>query len=138
MSGAETSNPLVGTWKLVAFQVEFENHERQDAYDKPCGSLIITADGRMLTLLADNGRQPNDPPGSLFDRMMAYSGPCRVQGDDCFTTDVDVAWHPSWLGTKQTRYFKIEGDMLSIITAPTQHPKYPGRTIRGVITWKRE
>ena len=46
MSGAETSNPLVGTWKLVAFQVEFENLERQDAYDKPCGSLIITADGR--------------------------------------------------------------------------------------------
>jgi len=39
MSRAETSNPLVGTWKLEAFQIEFENHERQDAYDKPCGSL---------------------------------------------------------------------------------------------------
>ena len=138
MSGAETSNPLVGTWKLVAFQVEFENHERQDAYDKPCGSLIITADGRMLALLADNARQLDDPPGSLFERMMAYSGPCRVEGDDCFTTDVDVAWHPSFLGTKQTRYFKIEGDMLSIITPPGQHPKYPGRAVRGVLTWRRE
>lgn len=92
----------------------------------------------MLAIVADNGRQPNDPPSSLFDRIMAYSGPCHVQGDDCFTTDVDVAWHPSWLGTKQTRYFKIEGDMLSIITPPGQHPKYPGRTVRGVLTWKRE
>jgi hypothetical protein len=136
MSRAETSNPLVGTWRLETAQVEFENHERQDAYDKPCGSLIITADGRMLAILADNGRQPNDPPGSLFDRMI-YSGPCHVQGDS-FTTDVDVAWHPSWLGTKQTRYFKIEGDKLSIISAPTQHPKYPSRTGRGVLTWKRE
>ena len=114
---AETSNPLVGTWKLEAFQIEFENHERQDAYDQPCGSLIITPDGRMLAIVADNGRQLNDPSSSLFDRMMAYSGPCHVS-DDCFTTDVDVAWHPSWLGTKQTRYFKIEGDMLSIITPP--------------------
>jgi hypothetical protein len=138
MSRAETSNSLVGTWKLEAFQIEFENQERQDAYDKPCGSLIIAPDGRMLAIVADNGRQPNDPSGSLFDRMMAYSGPCHIQGDDSFTTDVDVAWHPAWLGTKQTRYFKIEGDMLSIITAPGQHPKYPGRTVRGVLTWKRE
>ena len=138
MARAETSNSLVGTWKLEAFQIEFENHERQDAYDKPCGSLIITPDGRTLAIVADNGRQLNDHPSSLFDRMMAYSGPCHVQGDGSFTTDVDVAWHPSWLGTKQTRYFKIEGDMLSIITPPGQHPKYPGRTVRGVLTWKRE
>jgi hypothetical protein len=61
MSRAETSNPLVGTWKLVTFQIEFENHECQDAYDKPCGSLIITADGRMIGIVADNGRQLNDP-----------------------------------------------------------------------------
>ena len=96
MSRAETSNPLVGTWKLEAFQIEFENHERQDAYDKPYGSLIITPDGRTLAIVADNGRQLNDHPSSLFDRMMAYSGPCHVQGDGSFTTDVDVAWHPSW------------------------------------------
>ena len=48
----------------------------------------------MLAIVADNGRQLNDPPSSLFDRMMAYSGPCHVQGDGSFTTDVDVAWHP--------------------------------------------
>lgn len=69
---------------------------------------------------------------------MAYSGRYRVQGDDCFITDVDVAWHPSWLGTEQTRYFKIERDTLWIITAPQRHPKYPGRTVRGVLTWRRE
>src|SRR5262245_51786158 len=103
MLGTETSNPLVGTWKLVAFQIEFEDNERQPVYSEPCGSLIITPDGRMLTVLADNARQLNDPPSSLFERMMAYSGRYRVQGDDCFIVDVDVAWHPSWLGTEQTR-----------------------------------
>jgi hypothetical protein len=57
--------------------------------------------------------------------MMAYSGPCHVRR--CLAPVVE-----------QTRYFKIEGDMLSIITAPGQHPTYPGRTVRGVLTWKRE
>ena len=78
-----------------------------------------------------------DSEGFIGDR--ASKGAFRNMIDRIhFTTDVDVAWHPSWLGTKQTRYFKIEGDMLSIITPPGQHPKYPGRTVRGVLTWKRE
>jgi hypothetical protein len=137
MPPTEVPNQLIGTWKLLAFQIEFENGERQDAYDQAAGSLIISADGHMSAIVADSARQPNDPPSSLFDRMMAYSGPCRIQGDDSFTTDVEVAWHPSWLGTEQTRYFKIERDRLSIITAPGQYPKYPGRTVRGVLTWRR-
>jgi Lipocalin-like domain len=132
------SNQLIGTWKLVGFQIEFENQERQNAYDEACGSLIITQDGCMSVIMADSARQSDDPPGSLFDRMLAYSGRYRIQGDDSFTTDVEVAWHTSWLGTEQTRYFKIEGDMLWVISAPVQHPKYPGRTVRGITTWRRE
>jgi hypothetical protein len=131
-------SPLVGIWKLVAFQFEFENGERQDAYSNACGSLIITEDGRMFAILADNARQLNDPPSSLFDRMMAYTGRYHIESDDAFVVEVDVSWQPSWLGTDQRRYFKIEGDMLWIISAPQQHPKHPGRTIRGIITWRRE
>ncbi len=137
MSQTEAPNPLVGTWKLTAFQIEFENQERQAAYDQASGSLIMSPDGRMIAIVADNARQSSDPPNALFDRMMAYSGRYRLQGDDCFITDVDVAWHPSWLGTEQSRYFKVEGDTLSIITAPTKHPKYPG-LVRGILSWRRE
>jgi hypothetical protein len=138
MPPTEVSNPLIGTWKLLTFQIEFENQERQNVYDEACGSLIVSQDGRMSVIMADNTRQLNDPPSSLFDRMMAYSGRYRIQGDDSFTTDVEVAWHPSWLGTEQTRHFKIEGDMLWVISAPQQHPKYPGRTVRGTTTWQRQ
>ena len=112
--------------------------DAKTAYSDACGSLIVTADGRMFAILADNARQLNDPPGSLFNRMMAYTGRYRIQGDDAFVVEVDVSWHPSWLGTEQTRYFKIERNMLWIISAPQQRPKHPGRTIRGIITWRRE
>jgi hypothetical protein len=97
---------------------------RRDAYDKACGSLIITPNGPMAAILADDGRQSNDPVAGLFD--------------DIFVVDVDVTWHPSWLGTEQTRFFKIEDDKLSIISAPQTHPKFPGQSVRGVITWRRK
>jgi hypothetical protein len=124
------SNPLIGTWKVVSFEFEFEGgKERRDAYDQPSGYIIFTADGRMMTVLADSAREPSDAPSSLFDRMMAYSGRHRLQSDDCFIVTVDVAWRPSWIGTEQTRYFKLDGDIFSIVSP---------QTIRGVIVWKRE
>jgi len=69
--------------------------------------------------------------------MMAYSGPFRVEGEDQFITDVEVSWHPGWVGTEQARTFSIDGDILSIITAETLHPMFPGQKGRGVLKWKR-
>ena len=54
------------------------------AYSDARGSLIITVDGRMAAILADNARQPNDARSSLFDHMMAYTGRYRVEGEDTF------------------------------------------------------
>jgi hypothetical protein len=136
MQGA--TNSLIGSWKLKSFQFEFENKERENVYDEASGFLIIGSDGRLTAILADNARKPDDPEASLFQRMMAYSGCYRIQGDDTVVIDVDFAWHPSWLGSEQTRYFKIDGDTLSIVSSPQTHPKRPGQTLRGIITWYRE
>jgi hypothetical protein len=73
----------------------------------------------------------------LFDRLTAYSGVCRVEADEIIVT-VDVAWHPSWLGTEQTRFFKLDGDRLSIISAPQQHPKFADKVVRGIVAWQRD
>ena len=51
---------------------------------------------------------------------------------------VDIAWHPSWLGTEQTRFFKLDGDKLSIISAPVQHPKFADTLVRGIVAWQRD
>jgi hypothetical protein len=136
---ANGTNPLVGTWKVVSFQLEIQDTgRRSDVYEKPTGFIVATADGRFTAILADSARLPSDAPGVLFDGMMAYSGRYRLQGEGCFITTVDVAWHPTWVGTEQKRYFKLDGDTLSIISPPQQHPKVPGQLVRGVIVWKRE
>ena len=132
---------LVGTWKLVSMQFEFEDdEERVDIYGPaPLGYMILTEDGRVIVLVTASGRTPpKDDAGnaSLFSSMMSYSGKYRVDGDR-FITRVDVAWHPAWVNTDQTRLFRLESHRLSILTDTQTHPLYGTRRGKGVITWSR-
>jgi hypothetical protein len=70
--------------------------------------------------------------------MMAYSGRYRLRVDGCFTTIVDSAWYPAWIGTEQTNFFTLDGDTLSIISPLLQHPKFPHDRVRGVAIWRKE
>ena len=64
----------------------------------------------------------------------------RVTGSranpDPFVT-VDAAWHPSWVGTEQVRFIRIDGDRMEITTAPQTLPLYGKRVGRGVLRWVR-
>ena len=133
---------LVGIWKLQSIQFEFaDTSESVDLYGaNPSGCLIQTVDGRMMTIITRSDRMPpkEDADGAaLFNTMMAYTGTYRIDSDDKFVTDVDLAWHPAWNGTQQARFFKVDGDILSITTAQQGHPMFPGRTGRGILKWKR-
>jgi hypothetical protein len=130
---------LVGSWKLITFHyVAEDTNERGDVYESPCGVLTFTATGRMMTIITAGDRGPNADPRDLFCAMMAYSGQYRIQGDDTFIVKVDAAWHPSWIGTEQVRFFKLEGETLSVTSPAQYHPMFPGRLVRGMVTFKKE
>jgi Lipocalin-like domain len=133
---------LVGTWRVVSAQFEYaDTGECRDMYGpNPSGYLILTDNGRMMGMLtaADRAAPENEADrAGLFESMMAYSGKFRVEGDDEFITTVDLAWHPAWNRTEQTRFFKLDGDALSITSAQQTHPLFPGRLGRGVLVWRR-
>ncbi len=134
-------SPHLGTWKLVSMQFVFDdNGERVDVYGaSPTGFISLGSDGRMMGIItAANGeRQANTDPGALFRSMLAYSGPYRLEGDR-FIVTVDAAWHPSWVGTEQVRFIRIDGDRMKITTAPQTLPLYGKRTGRGVLAWRRD
>lgn len=141
MEGTSGANRLVGTWKLVSIQFEFEDtKERVDMYGpNPLGYLVLTDNSRMMALVTASGRtSPNDDADSarLFKNMMSYTGKYRVDGDR-FVTSIDVAWHPNWMGTEQSRSFRVEGDRFSIITDMQTHPMFDERRGKGVIIWSR-
>ncbi|MGV8989537.1 MAG: lipocalin-like domain-containing protein [Cypionkella sp.] len=130
---------MYGFWKLVSLRfVISDTGESGDMYGAdPVGYLVMTAEGRMMAVITANGRDPAQGEAALFNTMMAYSGAFRIEGEDQFITDVEVSWHPGWVGTEQARTFSVQGDTLFITTAETTHPQFPGGTGRGVLEWHR-
>jgi hypothetical protein len=136
---ADTPHPLVGTWKLVSFHVETEgSNERQLGWDDhPVGIVIFTEGGRVLGFLTAGDRIASATADQLIRSMCAYTGRYRVEGNR-FTTIVDIAWLPAWVGTDQPRTFKRDGDTLLLMTDFQDHPKFRGRRTRGVLMWRKE
>lgn len=132
---------LLGIWKLVSFENEFQDgSERRPVYGQnPKGYVIFTPEGRMMTVIEAEGRkapQTEEERAVLLGNMIAYTGTYRVEGDK-WIAKVDVAWNPAWNGTDQVRFFALDGDRLSVISAWAPDPNLGGKLKRLVLTWER-
>jgi hypothetical protein len=138
MNDVSLKHALAGTWMLQEFKRRFsDSGELIDVMGAdPHGVLSISDAGYVTVVITGTQRSADDAPADLFASLMAYSGPCTVEADK-FTTHVDFAWHPSWVGTDQVRFFELDGDTLRISTAEQLHPAFPGRLGRGILLWRR-
>ena len=131
---------LVGTWKLVSWQVIPQNGIPQDVFGPhPKGFLILTREGRSMVLTTAEKRQPGmgeAERAALHKSMVAYTGVYRVEGHD-FITTVEVSWNEEWNGSEQRRHFRIEGNKLFIESAPAPSILFPGKTNSRRIVWER-
>ena len=138
---AAGNSGLVGTWKLVSWQVITENQSPQDLFGAhPRGYLVLTPEGRSIVLTTAEHRRAgmgDSERAALHKSMLAYSGRYRVEGHD-FITVVDVSWNEEWNGTEQRRHFRLEGDKLFIESAPAPSILFPGNTDFRRIVWERQ
>jgi hypothetical protein len=136
---SEPSSALIGTWKLSAVQFEFaDTGERHDLFGPtPVGRLILTRAGDFMTVITSGDRSLLHDAARLFETMMAYAGKFRLDGDKLIIS-CDLSWHPDWVGTKQVRFFKLDGEKLSLRSAKQTHPRYSDKPGYGVIDWRRE
>jgi hypothetical protein len=140
----EDRTKLLGIWKLVSFEAEFQDtgELRPIFGNSPRGYMIFTPEGRMMALITAEGRKTpktNEDQSGAFSTMLAYSGMYRIEGDK-FITKVDVSWNEAWASTEQIRFFKLEGDHLHIFSAwaPSPIPTLgSGRIARGILVWER-
>jgi len=131
--------PIVGIWKLVSFEREYQaGGEREYPMGKaPTGYILFLPEGRMTVVITGEGRKApaNDQDRvSLFNSMVAYTGRYRVDGDK-WVTAVDVSANPAWVNTEQTRSFQVAGDRLQEMTAWAARPD--NRLARAIITYER-
>ena len=134
---------LVGSWRLLSLRMEDKGTgEFSEPWgDNPQGRLVFTPDGRLITVATSGSRVPptsDAEAAALLGNMVCYSGQTRMDGNSRFVTEVDVAWHPSWLGTQQGRNFTLEGEFLSVHTDVIAYPAYAGRSVSITLRWQRE
>ena len=132
---------LLGGWQVVAAYVVLQDTgERSDLYGKaPRGQAVFSPSGRMVSLMLSSDREHSETDAgkaALFRSMMTYAGAYDVDGET-FTTHVDIAWEPSWEGTRQVRYYTLADGKLSVRSAPMDHPLFPGRKTVAHVEWVR-
>ncbi len=141
-SFADDRELVLGIWKLVSYEVESQSTgAREPVLGKsPAGFLIFTPEGRMTVLHTGEGRKgaaTDQDRADLFKSMIAYTGMFRVLSDR-WITKVDVAANPAWVGTEQTRFFRVDGDRLQETTPEMQWAACPEKgMVRFILIYER-
>ena len=141
-SFAADADKVVGTWKLVSYEVEVQATGQKGPVmgEKPAGYATFTREGRVFFVLTGDARKAaktDQERAELLSTLIAYSGTYSVEGDK-WITNVDVAWNPDWVGTKQVRDFKLEGERLMVLTPWRVMPNWADKGLtRSIVTFER-
>jgi hypothetical protein len=136
---------IIGTWKLVSTEDHMRDGTKRfypDAGPNGKGFLIYTADGHMCAQLMNPDRpMPKDKDQlTIAEKISSYDGFSSY----CGRYDVDeskgliyhypeTALWPSFVGTKQRRPYKLQGDLLTFADRVSDEPGVESYSI----TWKR-
>lgn len=136
---------LHGVWIIQSFCLEnIRTGERSYPWgERPAGTVIFHPDGRMFALITSADRPPpvsETEQATAFQRMLAYSGPYRLDPPNRLVTTVDMSWFEAWVGTEQVRYCDLSGDDLILTSAPLDMPREDGSlaSVFAIVSWKRE
>lgn len=122
------SGPQIGTWKLISYsREEIATGKKTDLLGAhPNGFLSYSSDCRMHAILMDGERKapttipPSDQERiSLYNSMIAYAGTYNIEGSNVHH-HVDASWNQVWVGSTQSRQFRIDGKTLYIKTFPAK------------------
>jgi Lipocalin-like domain len=137
-------NPLIGTWTLKSFvrEVVATGERINERGEHPSGYLGYAPDGRMYAIITwDNRMAPGDvvPTNEerikLFGTMISYAGTYTFDAEKV-VHHVDISWNQNWTGTDQVRFYKLDGNTLTITSAPAKS-FVDGRESRNILVWER-
>lgn len=140
---ASADDSIVGVWKLLSFdRTVVGGSTTKFMGEHPSGYSVYTKGGRSFTLgFADGRKAPEKIPGTdaekvaLYDSMYAFTGTWELKGDE-LTITVDSTWNQTWVGTKLGRTVKIDGNKMTVRTAPIKSSA-DGSEVFVVATYER-
>jgi hypothetical protein len=141
-SPAADPKALVGVWKLISYQTEFQDGSPKRAMfgEHPTGYIIFTREGRLMAVIeAEDRKAPatDSDRANLLKTLVAYSGKYRIEGNQ-WIARIDTAWNPAWDGTDQVRSFQIVGNRLTVTSTWQAAVNFPGAPLsRGTLLFER-
>jgi hypothetical protein len=137
---------ILGTWKLLSYvREELPSGAKSDVMGAhPSGYINYGREGRMIVIIVGSDRKKPagavatpDEAEALITSMLAYAGTYSIDSQaKTVTHHVDISWDQSRTGTDQVRSYKLEGDRLTLTTAPSTDPATGKNTVRTLI-WER-
>jgi 3-carboxy-cis,cis-muconate cycloisomerase len=140
----QNASPVLGTWKLRSYErEEIATGRRHNQFGaQPDGYIGYAPDGRMYAMFIRQDRitprdvVPTEEEGvQLLGSMVAYAGTYTLH-EKHVVHHIDISWNQGWTGTDQVRYFELDGDTLTITTAPYRSHQ-DGKEGRSILVWDR-
>jgi hypothetical protein len=130
--------PIIGTYKIVSYAIEIDGQPREIFGKSPRGYAIITPTRIVFVITAENRKFGTsvEEKAALWDSMIAYTGPYRVEGDKLITS-VDASWNENWNGTQQPRIWQTEGNRLTLTSVPAPYARDPSKIIVARLVWEK-
>jgi hypothetical protein len=140
----DISKSLVGTWRVTSYsRLTLETNEVSRPFgENPSGYLQYSPGGHVVVFLSAGEMPKVKPPYSdadqaaVFSKIFgAYAGTYSVEGNKV-THHVVASWRPEWIGGDQIRFVELNGDKLTIKTAPLVSG-LTGKQIVSTVTYER-
>ena len=128
-ASASDAQTIEGRWKLLAAE-DLRADGTVARYPwgpTPIGSIVVERGWCYVQIMSSDvpaftaAAQPigEQMSAMLLSSYIAYSGACAVDDKEgSVTLKVDAAWRPSYVGTEQKRFFRIEKNRMSFGPAP--------------------
>lgn len=140
----DAADRIIGTWKMTSWTYEDlatgDTHEALGA--NPAGCITYSPDGRVTVLVLRRDRKkpaalvPTDAEKvALYDTMFAYAGTFTIDHEKVIH-HIDMSWNEAWTGTDQMRFYKLQNDELTYISAPAKNPM-TGRDCVHTVIFRR-
>ena len=137
---------LVGPWRLVSVEYRLANGAAVEAYGPaPEGLLVYDRNGNMAAQIMDPAR-PRFASGdrrtgtreelhAAVEGYIAYFGTYEVNEAEGWVDHVEVGdVFPNAVGTRQRRYFALDGDRLVLDVPPVV---LGGERMTARVVWER-
>ena len=123
-----TSNPLVGTWRLISW----ENRSLDGRVSYPLGEdavgyISYSQDGYVFVAMmradrkeftaGDLLRASAEEKAHAAETYMTYCGTYEFHGDTV-VHHVELSLFPNWVGVEQERLVEVRGNRLMLSTRP--------------------